>query len=91
MTERQELGTDPVMDRLNLRPVPVRPQFAIAADVIEAASRWRLLGDPPHLRCVKCRQSVATAHSLTVAELSLTVLAHLMQAHGWTRETVTDG
>lgn len=90
MTERIDQGTDPVMGRLDLTPIRVRPEFAIAPHVLEAAAGWRLLGEPPHLRCVKCKQAVITTHSLTVGELSASVLAHLMQAHQWTRETVPD-
>jgi hypothetical protein len=79
--------TDPVLERMNLEPRPVRPEFRIAGEVIEAASHWRLFGgEAPHLRCNRCLQSVMTTGSLTVAELSAAVLAHLMQTHEWTRE-----
>ena len=82
------MSDDPVLDRMNLEPRPVSPQFAIAPDVLLSAQQWRLYGEAPYLRCRKCQQAVMTAHALSVAELSACVLAHLMQAHGWTREEV---
>ena len=75
------------LDRLDLTPKAVNPALAIAADVLQQAQDWVMHGDPPYLRC-RCGQAVITAGTITVGALSTALLAHLMQAHGWTREGV---
>jgi hypothetical protein len=71
-------------------PRPVHPSLAISAAVITQAEEWVLYGDPPRLRCRRCDQSVITTGTLTVGALSTSLLAHLMQRHGWTREDAGD-
>jgi hypothetical protein len=71
-------------------PVPVKDEFRIADEVIKAASNWALFHDTEHLRCWKCGQSVMSIRPtvlVTLADESGSLLAHLMQRHGWTRET----
>jgi hypothetical protein len=78
------------LDKLDLTPRPVRKDFEIASQVIEAAHDWRLTGPVSSFRC-GCGQAVLTAGSMTVGQLSMCLLAHLMQRHGWTREEVPSG
>jgi hypothetical protein len=69
--------------------VPVHPAMAISPAVLRATAHWKLSLDAPHIRCLPCGQSVMQARSpWTLDELSGPLLAHLMQAHAWTRETV---
>jgi|HubBroStandDraft_1064217.scaffolds.fasta_scaffold571514_1 hypothetical protein len=78
------------LGRMDLQPVPVHPQLAIAPEVMAAAATWRMFAaaelGATYLRCWKCGQSVMIGASFTLGELTMCVLAHLMQAHGWTRE-----
>lgn len=85
------MSNDDGLGRLELRPRPVNHALAIAAAVLQAAEDWVVYGEGPHLRCRGCDQSVITTGTLTIGALSTAVLAHLMQRHGWTRETVPNG
>ncbi len=74
-------------------PVPVHPDLAIAPAVMEAAEDGSfLLMDGGHIRCAMCMQSVmyAGGYFVSIANLRATLLAHLMQRHGWTREVPGD-
>jgi hypothetical protein len=69
---------------------PVKPEFRIAGEVIEAAGRWQLAADVGHIRCFGCGQSVlrfVPGTVVTQSEIGAATMAHLMQRHGWTRET----
>lgn len=83
--ERVEQGTDPVLARMNLEPRPVHPSWEIHAEVLRAAQHWHTRTSE-HIRC-RCDQSIAAPGWWTVGELATSLLAHLMQAHGWTRES----
>lgn len=76
--------------RVNGPVVPVDPAAAIAAEVTARARERQVMADLGHVRCYACLQSIfriqdGTVFSLT--DLEGCLLAHLMQAHGWTRET----
>ena len=69
--------------------VPVDPSFAIAGEVITRSHVHALLFDDDHVRCYSCDQSVMHLRKMTLFtmnDLEMTLLAHLMQCHGWTRE-----
>jgi hypothetical protein len=67
--------------------VMVHPSFRIADHVIRESGRWILYTEGERVRCFLCKQSVI-AGSFRTDDLSTALLAHLMQKHGWTRETV---
>jgi len=84
------------LDRLNLEPVPVKPEWRISPDVIDAAHGQPVIltlsDERADLTCERCGQSVMClraghgSYRLTAAAISGQLLAHLMQTHGWTRE-----
>lgn len=89
------------MARMDLTPVPVHPEFAIRAEVSEAAGESGVIliikEGLAYLACEHCGQSVTTlrvnggSYWLTSAAIAGGVLTHLIQAHGWTRERVGNG
>lgn len=86
------------MARMDLTPVPVHPEFAIKAEVSEAAGNSGIIliikEGLAYLACEHCGQSVTSlrvnggSYWLTSATIAGGVLTHLIQTHGWTRETI---
>jgi hypothetical protein len=89
-------GEARALDKLDLTPVEVKPEFAIAADVIVKAAGAGIILLVDDLRadlvCEQCGQSVICLRNqggsfwLTTAAISGGVISHLIQVHGWTRE-----
>jgi hypothetical protein len=84
------------MDTLDLTPKPVHKDFRISDQVLKDARQWGLhntIGERRlDINCAVCGQSVfctwngAGSYRLTLSDLEGSLLAHLMQVHGWTRE-----
>lgn len=82
------------------RVVPV-PEFAVTAQVWSGVRRWLTVlrtkldqVDTVHRGCGLCGQSInvdsvkGVKYEYSSTELDGLVLAHLIQRHGWTRETI---
>lgn len=86
---------------MDLTPIPVKAEFAISPAVSRAAELHGLIlivkEGLAYLACEKCGQSMVClrihggSYWLTSAAIAGGVVSHLIQAHGWTRETVGDG
>jgi hypothetical protein len=74
--------------------VRVQPGFHLGDAVTDGALRHALYCDLEHIRCGECGQSILRTASVqgrypfSSAVLNARVIAHCMQAHGWTRETI---
>lgn len=83
---------DPVLDTMDLTPKAMPEDGDLGAAVLMAAMEWpvRIIGD--HLVCNKCGQGVLAmsqnghGYHLTLAHVSMTIVAHMIQRHKWTRE-----
>lgn len=70
----------------------VDPAFAIEGEVITRSHNRQLIFDAgdEQVRCYACGQGVLHLRNhvvFSMADLETVVLAHLMQRHGWTRES----
>jgi hypothetical protein len=93
--------SEPALDRLDLTETPVKPEFAIAPEVLGAAHArgiiLTLADDRADLACERCGQSVlclragGMSYRLTAAAVGGAITGHLMQAHQWTREKIPYG
>jgi hypothetical protein len=80
--------------------VDLPAEFALAPVVVAGAQQWPLrVGmdegegrQAIHLRCGRCDQSIlplatpSGAYRVRITDMSASLLAHLQQRHGWTRE-----